>query len=192
MRCYGCHRWSWELFCEDCRRNLLAPTIKKRRVGSLDVYSFFGYSAIEPLLLRKHTSEGYRIYKNLSQNILRPFIHHYTQNLQSDIHLIGIDERVKNGYSHVAVMMHQLKMAQVKMEHSTLLAQNSHSYAGKSLQYRLENPRNFHYRGKKGIEVVLVDDIVTTGLTLQEAYNVLLTHDVIVDFALVLADAREK
>jgi len=192
VRCYSCHRWSFALFCAECRGRLLQPTIKKRRAGSLDIYSFFSYSTIEPLLLRKHTSEGYRIYKELARIVMRPFVEHYTENLGREIHLVGIDERVKNGYSHIAVMMRQMRMRNVKMEHAALLSTSSVSYAGRSLQYRLNNPRNFVYNGREGIEVVLIDDIVTTGLTLQEARRVLQEHGVKVDFALVLADAAES
>jgi competence protein ComFC len=65
------------------------------------------------------------------------------------------------------------------------------NYSGKSLQYRLEHPRDFVYTGKSGIDVILVDDIVTTGITLQEAQKVLMEHDVNVLFALTLADVEE-
>ncbi len=71
------------------------------------------------------------------------------------------------------------------------MAQNRVSYAGKTLQYRIENPRNFIYKGTSSVDAILVDDIITTGITLQEAQNVLLSHGVNVLFALTLADAKE-
>jgi len=40
------------------------------------------------------------------------------------------------------------------------------------------------------IEVILVDDIVTTGLTLQEAETILNKNGIVVLFALTLADAK--
>ena len=64
-------------------------------------------------------------------------------------------------------------------------------YAGKSLQFRLDNPRDFDYHGKKDVDVILVDDIITTGITLQEAQKVLTQSGVNVLFALVLADVEE-
>jgi len=67
------------------------------------------------------------------------------------------------------------------------MARNLESYSGKTLQFRLENPRDFVYKGKKEVEVILVDDIVTTGTTLQEAAKVLKQNGVNVLFALTLA-----
>jgi competence protein ComFC len=72
--------------------------------------------------------------------------------------------------------------------HSSLLSQNDIKYAGKTLKYRKDNPRDFKYSGKSGISVILIDDIVTTGTTLLEAKNTLARYGVEVDFALVLAD----
>jgi competence protein ComFC len=66
------------------------------------------------------------------------------------------------------------------------------NYSGKSLQFRLEHPRDFVYKGKSNIDVILVDDIITTGITLQEAQKVLMTHGVNVLFALTLADVEES
>jgi len=59
------------------------------------------------------------------------------------------------------------------------------------VEYRLDHPRNFHYRGPRGIEAVLVDDVVTSGITLQEAYETLRREEVDVLFAVTLADAQE-
>ena len=72
------------------------------------------------------------------------------------------------------------------------MAQNRVNYSGQDLQSRLENPRDFLYKGKSNIDVILVDDIITTGITLQEAQKVLLSHGVNVLFALTLADVEES
>jgi len=71
------------------------------------------------------------------------------------------------------------------------MAQNRVHYAGKDLQFRLNHPRHFTYTGKSYIDVILVDDIITTGITLQEAQKVLIQHNVNVLFALTLADVEE-
>ncbi len=71
------------------------------------------------------------------------------------------------------------------------MAKNRVNYSGRSLQYRLDNPRDFVYKGKSGIDVILVDDIITTGITLQEAQKVLIEKGVNVLFALTLADVEE-
>ena len=54
------------------------------------------------------------------------------------------------------------------------------------------NPRNFTCKEFKEKNVILVDDIITTGLTLTQAVNVLHVKEKEVLFCLTLADAREK
>lgn len=190
MRCFSCHSFSFKTVCAKCRKRLIVPKIRKRTVGSLDVYSFYTYSTIESLLLHKHKPEGYRIFRDLAEATLKPFIENFVREDPEPVAIIGIDETIKSGYSHVACMTQRMKTHLSTPIHASLLSQNSVKYAGKTLQYRLDHPRDFRYRGPRGIDVVLVDDIITTGITLQEAQGVLKQHDVNVLFALTLADAR--
>ncbi len=60
------------------------------------------------------------------------------------------------------------------------------------LDFRLDNPRGFVYNGLSDIDVILVDDIITTGLTIQEAKEKLEDNGVRVLFAITLADARNS
>jgi len=166
---------------------LLKPTITKRSIDGLEIYSFFNYRNIEDLLLTKHTTQGFRVYNALARVSFAPFIKTFMKEQGGRIDILGIDEDVKSGYSHVALLTHSMKSKNVRVFHAQLMAQNSVKYAGKSLQFRRENPRGFHYRGLKGIEVILVDDIVTTGITLTEARDVLKKNGVEVLFALTLA-----
>ncbi len=88
-------------------------------------------------------------------------------------------------------MLYHLKQAGLTPLYQTLYAKNPVSYAGKSLKFRQENPRNFCLKRKvRGKEIVLVDDIVTTGLTLMEAKECLESNGGKVLNAFVLADAR--
>ncbi|UFH60417.1 ComF family protein [Sulfurovum mangrovi] len=157
----------------------------------MDVISFYPYSAIESLLHTKHKAEGYRIYKKLAKMTMKPFVKEFAESLESDVYILGVDEYVGSGYSHTALLTRELGTKYTKIMHGKLLAQNRISYSGKDLQFRLNNRRNFNYTGKKDIDVILVDDTITTGITLQEAQNVLLQHGVNVLFALTLADAKE-
>ena len=191
MRCLSCHKLSISTFCETCQNNLLKPSITKRRFGSLDVYSFFNYQHIEDLLLTKHTPQGYQLYRALAKLSFRPFIQKFVENDPREVYVIGIDENVKSGYSHVALLTHEMRHKQVHIEHAKLMATNGVNYSGKSLQFRLENPREFIYSGKRDIEVILVDDIVTTGTTLKEAKEILKQSGVEVLFALTLASVRD-
>ncbi|TET87658.1 MAG: ComF family protein, partial [Sulfurovum sp.] len=96
-----------------------------------------------------------------------------------------------SGYAHVALLTRAMKTKYSKPLHASLMARNRVNYSGKTLQYRLENPRDFVYKGVSDIDVILIDDIITTGITLQEAQKVLTEHGVNVLFALTLADVEE-
>ena len=192
MRCFSCSKLSIPIICEVCVKQLFRPTIGTRTIGTLDVISFYKYTALESLLLTKHKPEGYRIYKALAKMTMKPFIEEFAENAEGDVYIIGVDEYVKSGYAHVALLTRAMKTKHTIPLHSVLMAQNRVNYSGKDLQFRLANPRNFKYTGKKNIDAILVDDIITTGITLQEAQKVLMEKGVNVLFALTLADVEES
>jgi len=191
MRCLSCHKLSRRVICPDCHARLFVPTTSRRKVGALEVVSLFKYKNIEPFLLTKHTPAGYRLYRYFSEQFFKPFLEDFASHIDAAVSLIAVDEQIQSGYSHTALLSHYAKSPKIDLTHATLLAQNRVNYAGRSLQFRLENPRDFRYTGKKGIEAILIDDIITTGVTLQEAQMELERHDVEVLFALTLADARD-
>lgn len=192
MRCFSCSKLSFYVVCKKCQETLFVPTIQTRTVGTLDVISFFRYATLESLLHTKHKPEGYRVYKKLGKLFFRPFIKEFVENDEGEVYIVGVDEVVKNGYSHVAQLTHAMKYKEAKPLHAVLLARKRVNYSGKSLQYRLAHPRDFVYTGKSNVDVILVDDIMTTGITLQEAQKVLRAHGVNVLFALTLADVEER
>lgn len=192
MRCFSCSKLSLNIICKTCKEQLFVPTVSTRKVGTLDVISFFKYSTLESLLHSKHKPEGYRIYKALAKMTMKPFIEEFVESDDRDVYIVGIDEHVKSGYAHVALLTRAMKTKYSIPQHSSLMAQNRVNYSGKTLQYRLEHPRNFIYTGKSDIDVILIDDIVTTGITLQEAQKVLMAHGANVLFALTLADVEES
>lgn len=187
MRCLACHKLTLGTFCKKCRDNLLQLQVTKRVVGTLEVYSFFKYQQIQDLLFTKHTPQGFQLYKALAKRSFRPFMKKFMQEDTRPIYIIGVDEKVKYGYAHVALLTHAMKMKNVHVQHAKLMARNNVTYSGKKLQFRLENPRDFCYTGQKGIEAILVDDILTTGTTLLEATTLLRENGVEVLFALTLA-----
>jgi len=192
MKCFACHSFSIGVFCKKCQNSILMPSPTMRTIGTLDVVSFYKYSTVENILLSKHTTHGYRIFKALAKLTYKPFIAEFIKNDSREVQVIGVDEFVKNGYSHIALLTDAMKTKSVSVKHSSLMAKNRVTYAGKSLQFRLENPRDFSYRGPKKVDAILVDDIVTTGSTLQQAQSILTKHDVNVLFAITLADANEQ
>lgn len=189
MRCFSCNRWSLNVICNKCHIDLFTPTISTRRVGSLEVISLFSYKNIEKYILSKFDKSGYRIYKYFAKMHIKVFLENFEKGLNSKCYLIAVDENVKKGYSHTAVLAHYGSTKKIKPLHGLLKAQNQVIYAGKSLEFRLKNPRNFKYSGPSNIDAILIDDIITTGLTLQEANLLLKQHNINVLFALTVANA---
>jgi len=191
MRCYSCSKLSYKIICKTCEKQLFVPSIRTKKVGTMDVISFYRYATIGSLLHTKHKPEGFRIYKALGELTMKPFIKEFVENNDGDVYIIGVDEYVKNGYVHVSLLTKAMKTKTSIPEHASLLATNRVTYSGKSLQFRMENPRDFIYTGTEDVHAILVDDIITTGITLQEAQKVLMQHGVNVLFALTLADVEE-
>lgn len=191
MRCMMCERLSFSHICYVCQESLLTPTLHKRKIlGSIPLYSFFPYSEIEPLLLTKHTDIGYYIYTILAKRGLGAFAKHW--QYENRVASIGIDDHSESGYSHTAVLNRELKSQNITPLYGKLRAANHYKYAGKSAEERLMNPRNFIYAPFQENEVILVDDIVTTGTTLTEAAEELHRHGKKVILCLTLTDAQNR
>ena len=183
MRCHACGRFSFLLICRDCQKNYLSPEPKIRTLDTgLKVLSFYAYDEIEPFLLTKHTPHGWFVYRVLAKEAFA------TLERSEGLWAIPVDDAAAGGYSHTALLAKALRQRGYRPLYGALRARNRISYAGQSRAFRLENPRNFIYRGPQSVETVLVDDIVTSGLTLQEAHGVLLKSGVKVQGAIVLAD----
>ena len=180
--CLTCTNFSFSIICKNCQKTLLTPSIKKRD----DIVSFYQYEEIERLLKYKYHPFGSRVFEVLAKNSFKKFAEVYREEIYS----LSIDDNPKRGYSHTAILNHSLKSKYITPLYKKLLAQNDITYAGKDLEFRLNNPRDFRYTGIENIDVILVDDIVTTGTTIQEAKEVLKKHNVNVLFCLVLVDKR--
>ncbi|NWF67366.1 MAG: ComF family protein [Campylobacterales bacterium] len=191
MRCLLCECLSLPIICKKCQDIFLKPTITKRELdNSLFVYSFYKYENIKDLIFTKHTQIGHKVYKILAQNSFLRFAQNFEN--ESLVYSIGIDEHTRSDYSHVSILSKALKSKTIKPVFSKLIAQNRVNYSGQSLDFRLKNRRNFKYKYKQNIDVILVDDIITTGLTITEATMKLKEYGVNVMFALTLADARSS
>lgn len=191
MKCMVCERWSLTHICSHCQESLLTPTLHKRTImGSIPVYSFFPYDEIEPLLLSKHTDIGYYIYSILAKRSLGAFAREW--QYKNTVASLGIDDHATSGYAHTAVLNRALKSENILPQYGKLRATQHYKYAGKSVEERLMNPRQFIYAPFAENEVILVDDIVTTGTTLSEATEVLHANGKKVILCLTLTDAQNR
>lgn len=189
MRCILCLRFTLGGICGQCQKSLLKPSLFKRKLPSgLTVYSFYPYNEIENLLLTKHTDIGAKVYKQIARAITPAVL----KLLDSDSSLVAIEGKKLSPYSHTAVLINELKRVHKNALKGALIDKSSRKYSGKSLAYRVKNPRDFELKKvqKLSKSVVLLDDIVTTGLTLQNAAQKLSENGFSVKFAITLADAK--
>lgn len=188
MRCLMCENLSLSHICKHCQKNFLAPSIYRRKIlGHIDVISFYKYSEIKELLHTKHTDIGYYIYSILAKNSIAKFASEF--EYPHKVVSLGVDDYVSSGYSHTAILNRALKSKYIKPIFGKLRAKNRVSYSGKSKQFRLLNPRNFQLKKMNEKSVILVDDIITTNLTLTQAVTALQKENIEVLFCLTLADA---
>jgi len=187
MRCQLCLNLSWQPLCKNCLKTILTPAPNKRVLeDGLVVYSVYSYKDIKNLLHTKHTYHGAKIFAQLTKYALLPLVKTFTCR---DIYSLPIDDHTRSGYSHSAVIAHELR-EQISPLYKKLRAKNQIKYSGKSLHKRVENRRDFALTCKENLDVVLIDDIVTTGTTLKEANATCRAKNIRVAFAITLADAR--
>lgn len=188
MRCLMCEGLSLLHICSSCQKTFLTPSIYKRKIlNNIEVISFYKYSEIKDLLHTKHTDLGYYIYSILAKNSLAKFAAEF--DYPEPITSIAVDDYVSEGYSHTAVLNKALKSRCISPQFSKLRAKNRVSYSGKSKEFRVLNPREFEINEFSGKNVILVDDIITTNLTLTQAVQAMQKRDKDVLFCLTLADA---
>lgn len=191
MKCMLCESLALTHICDSCQKTFLTPSIYKRKIlNNIEVISFYKYSDIKNLLFTKHTDLGYYIYNILALNSFAKFA---TEFQHTDaITSIAVDDNVKSGYSHTAILNKTLKSKYIKPQFNKLRAKNDISYSGKSKEFRLLNPRDFSFKDETTKDIILVDDIITTGLTLTQATQSIQNSQKEVLFCLTLADASLK
>lgn len=187
MKCLLCKKLSLKIICKSCNNDIKIVPKKRILLDGLSVYSFFDYDNIEYLLKSKYSLIGSKIFKILALKASLYFKNNIADF--SEVYAIGIDDKVESYYSHSGVIVKQFSNI-FKPLYGTLKASNNIHYAGKSLEFRQQNKKGFIYSGKSNINVVLLDDIITTGESLKEAREVLQKNGVNVLFALTLSDAN--
>ena len=189
MRCITCEELSFSMICKTCQKNFLDTSLQKRVLeDDFTVYSFFRYEEIKDLLNAKYYFYGDRILNILAKLSFKKFSTNFSYN--EKVYIIPIDDVSGETFSHSAILANNMKSKNIIPIYNCLKAQNKIKYAGKNLAFRRRNKRDFKYTCKQNIKVILVDDIVTTGLTILEAKEVLEENNCEVLFALTLSDAK--
>ena len=188
MKCILCESFSPNIICSSCQQNHLQPKLYRDRVGDVEVISFYEYDDIKELLYAKYHQFGSSILKILAKNSLGVAKEEFA-NLRGS-YIIAIDDSVASGYSHTSILAHSFASPKLKQLHNVLRATNSVKYAGHNLDYKIANPREFVYNGKSKIDVILVDDVVTDGVTINEAKRVLVQNGVNLLFCLALSYSK--
>lgn len=185
MRCLSCEKLSFSIICKKCQNTLLAPNFFKKELSkNFFVYSFYSYEEIEPFILSKYYFHGDRVFNILAKLSFSKFASHFSY--PTLVYALPIDDHSRHDFSHTAILAKHLKAPFIKPIYNVLKASNIVKYAGKDLDFRQKNPRKFVYTGTSNIDVILVDDLMTTGTTILEAKKVLKKHNVNVLFALTL------
>jgi competence protein ComFC len=186
-----CESLSLEHICPSCQDIFLAPSLYRRKIlHNIEVISFYKYSEIKDLLHTKHTDLGYYIYTILAKNSLAKFAAEF--DYSHKVVSIAVDDHAKSGYSHTAILNKVLKSKCIKPLYGKLRATNRVTYSGKSREFRILNPRAFELKDFNGSDVILVDDIITTGLTFTQAIETMQKNNQNVLFCIALADASIK
>ena len=189
MRCLVCEKFSFSHMCQRCQDDFLVPQPEVRTLSSgLKVLSFFAYDEIDFLLKTKHSYLGHYIYKILADKTMRAFTQAF--RYETALNVVPIDDKAEEGYAHTAVLAKRLKSRLLKPLYQSLHAQNPISYSGKDLAFRKANPRNFKLKRHPTQDVILVDDIITSGTTLSEAHRFLEKQNIQTIMAITLADAN--
>jgi competence protein ComFC len=190
MRCMICEALSPRHICTSCKEKFLTPSIYKRSLSNgVTVISFYKYKEIKDLIHTKHTDVGYYIYSILADIAFKKFAEAFV--FDTVVAGIGVDDRAKRGYSHTAILNKALKSRYITPLFTKLRSTNDTIYSAKSYEQRAQNPRDFRYKHFAQTDVILVDDIITTGLTLTQAHTVLSAQGKNVLFCLTLADAQD-
>jgi len=187
MRCITCQNISLHIICKTCQENLLKSSFYKRELEKdFFVYSFYKFDEIKDLINTKYEFYGDRVFNILAKLSFKKFGFNF--NYSNTINSISIDDHTRHQFSQTAILNKHLKSKNIKPLFDRLKATNIVKYAGKDLEFRKNNKRDFKYSGQKNLQIILVDDLITTGTTILEAKNILEKNNCEVLFALVLSD----
>ena len=189
MKCLTCENLSFQIICKKCQKNLIEPSFHKRELEkNFFNYSFYALTDIEDLITSKYYFHGDRVFNILAKISFSKFSQNF--NLKDEILAIPIDDHTRHDFSHTAILVKHLKSKIITPKYNCLKATNIIKYAGKDLEFRKNNPREFKISNIRNKTIILCDDLITTGSTILEAKKALEKQNNKVLFSLTLADAK--
>ena len=206
MRCVNCGAFSLRMICAACAANLAECRLSMRQVEGFSVFYYYGYSEIRELILSKHHEYGAAVLARIASLSLAKFPIHLRREISANpqnyeafkttdgvfkFNAVPLDDDARSGYSHTAILARALKSELVEPKFHCLRAQNRVKYTGQSLEFRLKHKRNFKILTPPQFPVILVDDIITSGLSMLQAREALIDGGFMPVCGLVLANAKE-
>ncbi len=205
MRCVNCGAFSLRTICAACAANLAECRLSMRQVEGFSVFYYYGYSEIRELILSKHHEYGAAVLARIASLSLAKFPLHLQREISANpqnyeafktdgvfkFNAVPLDDDARSGYSHTAILARALKSELIKPKFHCLRAQNRVKYTGQSLEFRLKHKRNFKILTPPQFPVILVDDIITSGLSMLQARESLIDGGFMPVCGLVLANAKE-
>lgn len=189
MLCLTCKNLSFQIICKDCQANLLIPSFHKREIeDGFFNYSFYALSELEDLISSKYYFHGDRVFNILAKLSFAKFAENF--HFSSKVLAIPIDDHTRHNFSHTAILAKHLESKIIIPRYNCLKATNIVKYAGKDLEFRQKNPRKFKSIDVVNKNIILCDDLITTGETIKQAKKTLEKKKNEVLFSLTLADAK--
>lgn len=189
MLCLTCKKLSFSIICKNCQETLLQPSFYKREIeDGFYNYSFYALSELEDLINSKYYFYGDRVFDILAKLSFLKFAQNF--DFPSSILAIPIDDHTRHDFSHTAILAKYLKSKIITPKYNSLKASNIVKYAGKDLEFRQKNRRKFKLNNISQQNIILCDDLITTGTTIKEAKKVVEKQKNKVLFSLTLADAK--
>ena len=191
MKCLVCEKFSWKVVCSTCLEQI--PLTPRQRIlkENVKIYSFYRYSDVAYLMRSKYHLVGSRILKILAQKAAHYFFTHLQMPFVAEA--MALDDYPYIFYSHTGVILKEFarkSQGKLKPIFGSLKAQNQVKYAGETLLFRQSHPKRFYYDGKPRT-LILLDDIITTGTSFNEALEIVRVYQSQVLFCLALCDAQE-
>lgn len=160
-----------DLLCSECRKKL----ILKRRIikhNNLRVETFYEYDGMFKSLLIQYKE----CYDEILKDVFLYKLTDYINIRYFGYHLALVPSSRKKleerGFNHLELMFEKVKLKRVE---GIMMKQNM-IQEGKNVYERKKMTDNYVYTGKHINKVLIVDDVMTTGSSLQGVYNALNGH----------------